>query len=489
MPPWIRVVPMLASALLAAAVTPALAQPGAAESARTGGAQMSQAPPAAMGASAQNPFLGGVPTGPVQDQVIALSLHDAISRGLEHNLGIVMSRARAQSAAGAKWMALSGVLPNVSASILQSRQEINLAAYGFPVAPGQSPLIGPFNLSDLRISVTQPLFDYSAIEAARAGSAVEHASTLALQDARGNVVLMISNLYLQVLAARSRIDSAKAQARTADALYQRAVDMKQAGMVSGVEVLRAQVQLQSQQQRVIVFDNDLAKARLALARAIGMPLGQRFDLADTVPYKPLDGLSLEQALEQAFASRPDYKGASEMVKASEAARRSVVGLWLPSVHFSADYGEIGQSWGSALSTYAVGAVVRVPLFQGGRTKGRLLQADAELAGQKAQLADLRARIEFEVRTSLLDVTSADERVKVAQSAAELAGQQLTQTQDRFAAGVANQIEVVQAQEAVATASENLIASLYAHNLAKAALARALGIAEDSAERMLGGSTR
>ena len=199
-------------------------------------------------------------------------------------------------------------------------------------------------------------------------------------------------------------------------------------------------------------------------------------------------MSVDEALAQAFQSRNDYKSVAELVKMAEASRRAVKGLWLPSVQFSADYGQIGQSWGTALSTYSVGANVRIPLFQGGRVKGRLLQADADLAGERTQLADLKARIEYEVRAALLDVTSADDRVRVARSAADLANQQLTQTEDRFTAGVANQIEVVQAQEAVATASENLIASLFAHNVAKVALARALGMDEQAAGHILGEPT-
>ncbi len=480
---------VVAAACLIAVAAPARAQVGSAEGARGGPPAPSAASPPGMPSSAGNPFLGGVPAGEVLDRTIQLTLHDAIARALEHNLGIAVSRERVQSAEGTKWIARSGILPSVAADLIQSRQEINLAAYGFPVPPGESPLIGPFNLSDRRISVTQPIIDFSAFEWARAGSAAERAARLGLEDARGNVVLVVTSLYLQGIAADARIASAKAQVRTAEALHQQATDLKQAGMLSGVEVLRAQVQLQSQQQRLIVFENDFAKLKLALARAIGMPLSQAFELADRVPYMPLETMSLDAALKQALDARPDLRSASEMVKAAEAARRSVVGAWLPSLRFSADYGSIGQSWDSAMTTYSVGAVVRVPLFQGGRDKGRLLQADAELAGQHAMLADLQARIELEVRSALLDVTSSDSRVQVAKTAADLAEQQLTQTQDRFAAGVASQIEVVQAQEAVATASENLIASLYSHNMAKAALARALGLSEDPAERMLGGSTR
>ncbi len=483
-----RFMPVLCAALLLAP-WPARAQSGAPETAREGGQPLPAASLLTAAAAAQNPFLGGVPSGSPVPGTLELSLEDAIARGLEHNLGVVLSKERAQSADGARWMARSPLLPNVSAHVAESRQKINLEAYGFPVAPGESPLIGPFDVSDRRVSLSQKIFDYSAIETARAGSAAREAAQYAYQDARGNVVLVVANLYLQVLAAKARITSARAQFDTADVLYQRAITLKQAGMVSGVEVLRAQVQMQSQQQRVIFFENEFAKDKLGLARAIGLPLSQEFDLADIVPYQPLESVSLDAALQQAYASRADYKGALGLIKGAEAQRQAVYGEALPSVGLTADYGDIGNTWSSALGTYSVAASVRIPIFQGGRVRGRLIQADAALAGQRAQLADLRARIEYEVRTALLDVTSSDERVRVARSAADLAQQQLTQAEDRFTAGVASHIEVVQAQEAVATASENLISSLFTHNLAKAALARALGVAEQSAGHLLGGPTR
>jgi outer membrane protein TolC len=475
----------LVVALLVVQVPAARAQSGLAVPARQSGPPVgSQSPPGIV----PTPLLSSVASAAPGTVGTTLSLADAIARGLEYNLGVVVARERAQAATGTKWITLSGLLPTVSAHVLQSRQEINLEAYGFPVAPGQSPIIGPFNVSDRRIGLTQTIFDYSAIETARAGAAAEQAAAFAYQDARGAVVQVVATLYLQALAANARIDASRAQYRTAEALYSRAGDMKKAGMVSGVEVLRAQVQMQSQEQHVIAFENEFAKAKLSLARAIGQPLGQPFALADSVPYQPLDAMSADEALAEALQSRSDYKAGAELVKMAEASRRAVKGLWLPSVQFSADYGRIGQSWGSALTTYSAGANVRVPLFQGGRVKGRLLQADAQVAGERAQLADLKARIEYEVRAALLDVTSADDRVRVARSAADLANQQLAQTEDRFAAGVANQLEVVQAQEAVATASENLIASLFAHNVAKVALARALGIAERAAGHILGGPT-
>jgi outer membrane protein TolC len=262
--------------------------------------------------------------------------------------------------------------------------------------------------------------------------------------------------------------------------------MKDAGTIAGIELIRAQVQVENLKQRVNYYENEFSKQKLMLARAVGLPLAQAFELTDQVPFKAIDTMPLDAALAQAYTNRADYKAALELLKADEARRRSAYGSLAPSVHLTADYGDIGPSWDSALGTYSVMGLVRVPLFQAGRERGRILIADAALQQDRAQMADLKARIEYEVRAAHLDVQAAAERVRVARSAADLANQQLTQAQDRFAAGVASHVEVVQAQEAVATESENLIASLFAHNVAKAALARATGMAEDAAERLLGG---
>ena len=443
-------------------------------------------PAAAQPGAPQNPLLGGVPAGDVSPATLRLSLQDAVQRGLARNLGAVLARERVRAADGARWMATSGLLPTLYASIAQARQQINLEAYGFPVPPGESPIIGPFNVSDRRISLAQTIFDYSAIQDARAGAATKAAADYASQDVREQVVVLVAHLYFQAVASASRVESARAQQRTAEALLARATAMKDAGTVAGIEVIRAQVQVENQRQRLIYYDNEFAKQKLMLARAIGLPLAQAIELTDQVPYKAFDAMSLDEALAQAYANRADYKAALELLKASEARRRSAYGTMAPSVHLAADYGDIGNSWGSALGTYAVLASVRVPIFQAGRERGRALIADAALQQDRAQLADMKARIEFDVRSACLDLQAADERVRVARGASALAGRQMAQAQDRFAAGVASHIEVVQAQEAVAAESENLIASLFAHNLAKAALARATGMAEDAAERLLGG---
>ena len=429
---------------------------------------------------------GGVPAGAATATTIDLTLHDAIERGLAHNLGVLVGQQRLRAADGARWMATSGLLPTVGAHLAESNNKINLEAYGFPVAPGESPLIGPFSVSDRRISVSQALFDLSAIDEARAGAAMKSAAEFGYQDVREQVVIAIANQYFQAVATASRIESARAQLRTAEALYDRAVSMKQAGMVAGIEVVRAQVQVENHKQLVITSENDFAKQKLALARAIGLPLGQPFSLTDRVPYKAFETMPLDEAIGEALAHRADYQAMAQVVKSAELARQAAWAELLPSLHLNADYGDIGPTWGSALGTFSVMAAVRIPLFQAGRERGRILQADAAMQLARAQAADMKVRIEYDVRAAFLDLHAADERVHVAQVAADLAARQLTQTQDRFSAGVASHVEVVQAQDAVATASDNLINSLFAHNLAKAAVARALGVAEQTAERLLGG---
>jgi outer membrane protein TolC len=252
--------------------------------------------------------------------------------------------------------------------------------------------------------------------------------------------------------------------------------------------VRAQVQVQSQQQRLIFYENEFAKQTLALARAIGIPLGQQLELTDRLSYVPVEALPLEEALKQAYESREDLRSAAALLRAAQSSRQAAIGESLPSLSITGDYGKSSSAWDTLHGTYAVSAALRVPIFQGGREKGRVVQADAQLKQQQAQIEDLRARIEYEVRSALLDAQAADDRVRVAKSASDLAAQQLVQARDRFVAGVASNIEVVQAQEVVATATDNYLAALYAHNLAKISLARAIGRSEERA-RELAGSAR
>jgi len=250
-------------------------------------------------------------------------------------------------------------------------------------------------------------------------------------------------------------------------------------------VLRAQVQLQAQQQRLVFAANELAKQRLNLARAIGLPLGQDFTLTDMLATVPASLPNLDQTLNAALDARPDYLHANALVRAAEESRKAATSRRLPSVQFSGDYGDIGRSPAFSHGTMTLQATLSIPIYDG-RTRAETLESDSILNQRKAEAASLRDRIEYEIRTASLDIQAAAEQLKVAQGARDLAQQQIVQARDRFAAGVANSLELVQAQEAIATADENYISSLYSLNIAQASLARAAGAAEKTIKSFLGG---
>ena len=430
-----------------------------------------------------NPFLGSAPQRTVTSEPLPLSLKDAVERGLKYNLGLLLQEESARAARGARWRALAGLLPDVSAASSEVRQVINLQAYGFPADP---PIIGPFSVFDARVTLSQPIVDLRALNDARAASATERAEKLGVRSARDLVTLVAVNLYLEAVTASSRIAAAHAQQATAEAVFKQTSDMKQSGVVAGIDVLRAQVQLQNQRQRTMAAESDFEKAKLQLARAIGLPTGQAFTLTDRIPYAPLADVSVDSALKTAFENRADYLAARERLAAAESTRRAAADDHLPTVHMDADYGTIGQTPSDAHPTFRVAATLRVPIFDAGRATGRRLESEAELNRRRAELEDFRGRVEYDVRSALLDLRAATQRLEAARATVTLAGQELEQARDRYAAGIAGSLEVTQAQEAVAAASETYIGALYAHNLAKASLARAVGTAEQSVLSFLGG---
>jgi outer membrane protein TolC len=285
----------------------------------------------------------------------------------------------------------------------------------------------------------------------------------------------------------SRIEAAEAEVNTAKALFDQAADMKQAGTVAGIDVLRAQVQLETEQQQLIVLRNDHAKQKLALARAIGIDPRQPIELSDRVAYHAIEPMSADDAINRALTQRGDLLAASALVNAAQSEKSSAQSGRLPSLSVNGNYGPVGQTASGALVTYALGAEVHVPIFEGGTAHARTLLADAELKQRRAQLDDLKRQVQYEVQTALLDLGAADERVRVAQHTVTLAKDTQQQAQDRFRAGVASNLEVVQAQEAVARANEAFISSVYEHNLAKAALARSLGVADKSITQFISGA--
>jgi outer membrane protein TolC len=433
-----------------------------------------------------DPFRGSTPAGKATAGVLPLSLNDAITRSLQYNLGLTSAGEQAASARAARLRALSALLPNLTTATSITREQVNLAAFGFTGFPGIPQTVGPFNVVDTRAYLDQSLVNFTAWNIRRAANQNARAALYSVQDARDTVVYVVVSLYLEAIAGTARITASEAQVSTSQALYNLAADQRKAGIVPGIDVLRAQVELQSQQQRLIFYINEFEKQKLNLARAIGLPTGQRLSLTDHAPYAPLEEITLEQALDRAFVTRADYKSAQLLIRAAEFNVYAARAERFPSFDINGNYGDIGQRITQSHGTFSISGTMRVPIFQGGRVRADIQQSEADLRLRRAEAEDLRGRIDADVRTAFLDLRSAEEQLKLAQSSIELSRQQLQQSQDRFAAGVTNNIEVVQAQESVATSYENYISSLYSYNLAKASLARALGLTAEAIKRFLGG---
>ena len=445
----------------------------------------------------QNPFLGSEPEGKATAEVLQIDFREAIDRGLRNNLGLLLAGDQSQVARGERWKELSSLLPDFSAHITESVQTESLAALGFnKLAPVLSPpgtsasrfprLIPAFNFFDARVSVGQSIFNFSDLEKERAASESVKAAQFNYKDAREIVVLAVGNSYLQAIASAARVETAEAQVKSAQALYDKAADQQKAGLSPAIDTLRSQVELQARQQQLIVARNELAKQRLTVARIIGLPPGQEFVLTEKAPYQTLTALPLDTYLQRAYAARADYQAALAQVRAAEFSLRAASAGHYPTFDVNANLGDIGVAPGQSNGTWQVAGGLNIPIFAGNRVHADVLEADARLKQARSQLGDLRGRIDYEVRTALLDLNAAAEQVEVARSSVDLAEQALAQSRDRFTAGVTDTLEVVQAQEALASAHENYIQSLYAHNLSKVELARSIGDAEEGVKRYLKG---
>jgi outer membrane protein TolC len=463
-------------------------------SASTGLAAQSSAPaPSISLPGSQSPFTGSEPEGKATPEVLQLSFQEAIDRGLRNNLGLLLSSDQTTLARGERWKELSNLLPNLSARVQENAQTQSLAALGFQKLfplfglKGSIPPVTPtFNYFDARASFSQSLFNIRDLQQERAASEVLKSAQYNYKDARELVVLAIGNAYLLAIATAARIETTDAQVNNAQALYNKAVDQQKAGLSPAIDTLRSQVELQTRQQQLIAARNDFAKQKLSLARVIGLPPGQQFLLTEKAPYEALTPLPLDEYLQHAYASRSDYQAAQAQVRAAELSHRAAAAGRYPYVDVNANYGDIGVTPAHSNGTWQVNGGLNIPIFAGGRVHSDVLEADAQLKQARSQLGDLRGRIDYQVRASLLDLNSAAEQVEVARSSVELAEDALTQSRDRFTAGVTDNLEVVQAQESVASAHESYIQSLYAHNLAKVELAYAIGDAEQGVKRYLKG---
>lgn len=430
-------------------------------------------------------FQGSVVEDKPTEGVLPLSLDDAIQRALKHNLGYILSSENTTNVNGSRLQELQELLPTIKAKGEVSVQQVNLAAEGLR-APGFPTIIGPFGYSDIRASLDWSLLNIASLRNYLAAKHNFAASKLSVDDARDMVTLTAGNAYLLVIADKALVASAQQQVDTSKISLDQAVANHQAGTAPLLDELRARVDYQTQQQTLISAQNQLEKDRIALARVIGLPLEQKFELTDEAPYAALDNLDPDTAVQQALATRSDLKALAEQLTSAEKARAAAKAERYPTISFSGDYGDIGVNPSNSHGTGNASGTLSVPVLEEGKLRGDAQQAQAQLEIKRAQFSDIHGQISADVRDSILDIRSAEKQVEVSRSNVQLANEALSEAQQRYAAGVSDNLAVSQAQQSVAQANDQYVSSLYQHNIAKLSLARALGVAQKNYKSYVGG---
>ena len=417
----------------------------------------------------------------------SLSLQEALQRGLAYNLGAVGLAQSVRQTGAQVTVARSALLPNINSNLTETVEQSSLAAMGLRISvPGFHfpTVVGPFNYFALQASLTQTVANLTALHNYRSAQATARASQYNLENARDLVALAVGGAYLEVLAAQARVDAAQAQLDTANAVFHQSSEQHREGTLGRLNVDQSQVRTLTQQQQIITLRNDLAKQKINLARLTGLPPNDAYRLTDSFPFSPAPVESVDAAVAQAAQQRADLKAAQSQVEAAVRALSAARAERLPSVAVSGDYQVIGVNPAQSHGAFTVAGTLSIPLWQGGRTAGDIAQAEAVLAQRQAELDDTRGQIEADVRQACLDLEAAAGQVEVARQNLQVAQETLDMARARMQAGVINTVEVVEAQQTLSSAQLDLIDSVFAHNLAKLSLARALGHATDRIPSLL-----
>ncbi|HEY3625718.1 MAG TPA: TolC family protein [Terracidiphilus sp.] len=445
--------------------------------------------------SAANPFYGSITSDPATEDVIRLSLDDAIHRGLANNLGLKQAEYQEDAIHGQKLQALQEFLPTISLSGVSGFHQYNLAALGFTPGfishfpgtppPGGFPFITRATVTEGQIHYNQILFSGPVIAGWRAAGAATRAAHFSTTRARGEVVQQVATAYLGAIAAASEVDNAKALEQADLVALNQAREAHQAGTASNLDELRARVQLQAQQQLLIAAQNNLDKDLILLKREIGLAPGQNLVLTDPAPYTDLATQTPEEVRAVALKNRQDYQNLQNTVEELRAVHAAYRSQRLPTVSFSGNYGTTTVGSVGTHGTFMAVGTLSFPIFREARLRGDEQASQAQLDAANFQLEDLRGKIDQQVRSALLDVVAAGRLTEVSRSNVELATRALSDETDRVNAGVDDNLPLVNAQATLARAQTTLVESLYQYNLSKLALARASGLLEQQYRVYLG----
>jgi len=462
-----------------------------------GGAQARDLPQA----PTPNPIVlrapGGVPVEAATPGPMPLGLDEAIDRGMRLNLQQLLSQQNERAVHGELLTAGNNLLPVLTAKLQTGAQQINLAALGFKprTLAALGPTLGVKNLTfagivkvnttSAQLKLDQPLLNLPAYEFYRAAQKAVLVAELTTKLGRDNVALQVGTAYLQAIADAAQISNAKALETADEAVLRQATLSHDAGVGTHLDVLRAQVQLQTQQQVLIRAEDTLAKDKIALNRLIGLPADQEITLTDTVPFSELATLSEPAALQLAFTWRKDYLALQAQLEVNQHSAKAVRYQRLPTLSFGGYYGVIGVTNGLYHGDFTAQGKLQFPIFEEASLRGEREVADAQVSRIQAQIANLRVTIDQQIRDSLLDVQSSAELVKVARSNVDLSTQELQDATERFTAGVTDNLPVVEAQATLAAAQTRQVQSEFQYNQSKLALARNIGVVETQYKAYLG----
>lgn len=413
-----------------------------------------------------------------------VTLRDAIQRGLQSNLSVLVAETRVQEIDGTRARRLSAaLLPRIRMQSYANLQNRNLRAFGIS-APGFPDVVGPFSNYDFRVSGEQNILDLQTYRNWKASERALDAGKMDYQDARDLIIRSIASLYLNAQSAAAHVEAARSRVTASNALYNLAKNKHDAGTATGVDVIRSQVQLANDKQKLLVAQNRYKQALIALARNLGMRPSTPLELAEPLRYEPLAPPQADTVLSSALQERPDYLSLASQRKVLIEQRSASHARYLPKLSVNGNYGALGRSIGSVKGTGIIQGQVDFTVFDRDRN-GEAQELTSRLKRIDNQIADMRNGIEQDIQEAVLNLESATEQVAVAQEGQELAVRELDLAQDRFQSGVTNNVEVVNAQDALARAQENYILAVSSHVDAKFALARALGGTEQNIGQYLG----
>ena len=410
------------------------------------------------------------------NQVLRLTLDQAVALALKQNPTAQIAILTAAQSEQDKDIARADLLPQASARISDEAQKINLRAQfgGVPAFPGLPKTIGPFQLFSAGPSVSAPVFDltlWRRFQAARNTAGASKANSLATRE---QVILLVVSQYIGTLRAVANVEASQSRVELAQALYDQAADLQKEGVGTGIDTLRANVELQNEKQRLLEAQNDRETSLYGLSRLLNLDPREKIALADSLSFFETPQPEVEASIEEAMANRQEWKALVSQIKAAENQKKAAQASRLPNVRFDGEFSYVGNSGTTTLPTYTYEASVNLPLFTGGRIRAEVASTDLEIRKLEEQRADLRNQIALDVKTALLNLDSARSEVQVANLGVQLSKEEVDQAGDRFKAGVANNIEVIQAQDSLSRANDNQIAALYRFNQARADLARSIG---------------